>query len=136
MHRRAWRTWQWRRWSPGPTTRPWRRPAGPGDHPVPSADRHPPKPEATECDDILFEYPADQGAGEKARGGERRGLRNEDPDIRVETRSELDDVVVPVAVGDRDPVAVGGEANEDRIVQQPAVIVDNRNVVELVVPHR
>ncbi len=92
-------------------------------------------PEATECDDILSEYPADQGVGEKARGGERRDLRNEDPDIQVETRSEPDDVVVPVAVGDRDPVAVGGEANEDRIVQQPAVIVDNRNVVELVVPH-
>ncbi len=91
--------------------------------------------EATECDDILFEYPADQGVGEKARGGERRGPRNEDPDIRVETRSELDDVVVPAAVGDRDPVAVGGEANGDRVVQQSTVIVDNRNVVELVVPH-
>ncbi len=92
-------------------------------------------PEATECDDILSEDPADQGVGEGTRNGERRDLRNEDPDIQVEPRSDLNDVLAPVAVGDRDPVTVGGEANEDRIGQQPAVIVDNRNVVEMVVRH-
>ncbi len=92
-------------------------------------------PEAPECDDIFSEFPTDQGAGEGARDSKRRDLRHEDPDIQIETRSEPHGVVAPVSIGDSDPVTVGGEANEDRIVQLPTPIADDRNVVELVVPH-